>query len=82
MIVIKAKSSKYINDHVLTNERFEWQPGYGVFSYRQRGIDQIYNYVKNQEAHHQKKSFKVEYLELLKEFEVPFDDQYLFHELM
>ncbi|MEZ5029256.1 MAG: IS200/IS605 family transposase [Ferruginibacter sp.] len=81
MKVVKAKSSKYINDHNLTKERFEWQRGYGVFSYRQRDIDQIYNYVKNQEAHHQKQSFKDEYLELLKEFEVEYDDQYLFLEL-
>ncbi len=82
MKVIKAKSSKYINDHNLTKERFEWQPGYGVFSYRQRDIDQIYNYVKNQEIHHQKKSFKDEYLELLKEFEVEYDEQYLFQGLI
>ena len=81
MKVVKAKSSKYINDHTLTKERFEWQPGYGVFSYRQRDIDQIYNYVKNQETHHQSKSFKDEYLELLKEFEVAYDEQYLFQEL-
>jgi REP element-mobilizing transposase RayT len=79
---VKAKSSKYINDLNLTKERFEWQPGYGVFSYRQRDIEQIYNYVKNQEAHHQKQSFRDEYLDLLKEFEVQFDEQYLFEELI
>ena len=79
---VKAKSSKYINDHNLTKERFEWQPGYGVFSYRQRDVDQIYHYVKNQEAHHQKQSFNAEYLDLLKEFEVEYDEQYLFKELI
>ena len=79
---VKAKSSKYINDHNLTNERFEWQEGYGVFSYRQRDVDQIYNYVKNQQEHHQKKSFREEYLDLLKEFEIAYDEQYLFQELM
>lgn len=79
---VKAKSSKYINDHSLTKERFEWQPGYGVFSYRQRDVDQIYHYVKNQEAHHQKQSFNAEYLDLLKEFEVEYDEQYLFKELI
>ena len=51
---VKAKSSKYINDHKLTKERFEWQEGYGVFSYRQRDVDQIYKYIQNQEKHHQK----------------------------
>ncbi|MBS1632806.1 MAG: IS200/IS605 family transposase [Ferruginibacter sp.] len=82
MQVIKGKSSKYINVHNLTKEQFEWQPGYGIFSYSQRDIDQIYNYVKGQEAHHQKQSFKDEYLELLKEFEVGYDEQYLFEELI
>ena len=82
MKTVKAKSSKYINDHNLTNERFEWQEGYGVFSYRRRDVEQIYNYIKNQEAHHQKQSFKDEYLELLKEFEIGYDEQYLFQELM
>lgn len=48
MKTVKAKSSKYINDHHLTKKRFEWQEGYGVFSYRQRDIDQICKYVQNQ----------------------------------
>ena len=82
MKTVKAKSSKYINDHSLTPERFEWQGGYGAFSYRQRDVDQIYNYVKNQEAHHQKQSFKDKYLELLKEFEIGYDEQYIFQELI
>lgn len=82
MKVVKAKSSKYINDHNLTIKRFEWQDGYGVFSYRQRDIDQIYNYIKNQEEHHRVKTFKEEYLDLLKEFEIGYDEQYLFQELI
>lgn len=82
MKTVKAKSSKYINDHALTPERFEWQEGYGVFSYRQRDVDQVYNYVKNQETLHHKQSFKDEYLALLKEFEIGFDEQYIFHELI
>lgn len=82
MKTVKAKSSKYINDHSLTAERFEWQVGYGVFSYRQRDVDQIYKYVQNQEAHHVKQSFKDEYLELLNEFEIRYDEQYIFQELI
>ena len=81
MKTVKAKSSKYINDHSLTANRFEWQIGYGVFSYRQRDVDQIYKYVQNQEAHHAKQSFHEEYLELLKEFEIGYDEQYIFQEL-
>ena len=82
MKTVKAKSSKYVNDHGLTENRFEWQEGYGVFSYRQRDIDQIFNYVKNQEIHHQRQSFKDEYLHLLKEFEIGYDEQYIFQELI
>jgi REP element-mobilizing transposase RayT len=82
MKVVKAKSSKYINDHKLTQERFEWQSGYGVFSYRQRDVQQIYNYVLNQENHHRKITFREEYLDLLTEFDISYDEQYIFHELI
>ena len=82
MKTVKAKSSKFINDHSLTPERFEWQEGYGVFSYRQRDVDQIYKYIQNQEAHHQKQTFKDEYLDLLKEFDISYDSQYVFQELI
>ena len=82
MKTVKAKSSKYINDHSLTTERFECQEGYGVFSYRQRDVDQIYKYIQNQEVHHAKQSFRDEYLELLKEFEIGYDEQYIFQELI
>ena len=82
MKTVKAKSSKYINDHKLTKERFEWQEGYGVFSYRQRDVDQIYKYIQNQEEHHQKQSFREEYQDLLKEFEIEYEQQYIFQELI
>ena len=82
MKTVKAKSSKYINDHKMTKERFEWQEGYGVFSYRQRDVDQIYKYIQNQEEHHQKQSFREEYQDLLKEFEIGYDEQYIFRELI
>ena len=61
MQTVKAKSSKYINDHHLTKERFEWQEGYGVFSYSQSAFDNAYKYIENQEAHHAKQTFKNEY---------------------
>jgi len=79
---VKAKSSKFINDHNLTKARFEWQEGYGVFSYRQRDVDMIYKYVQNQEEHHQKQTFRKEYLELLNEFEIEHDEQYIFQEMI
>ncbi|MDZ4808208.1 MAG: transposase [Bacteroidota bacterium] len=78
----KAKLTKYINDHSLTKERFEWQEGYGVFSYRQRDIDMIYKYIQYQEEHHSKQTFGDEYLDLLKEFEIDYAEQYIFQELI
>ena len=82
MKTVKAKSSKYINDHSLTKERFEWQGGYAVFSYRQRDVDQIYKYIQNQEEHYRKQSFREEYLDLVKEFEIIYDEQYIFQGLI
>ncbi len=91
MKTVKAKSSKYINDHQLTAERFEWQEarlndgvgqGYGVFSYSQSQVDKVYRYILNQEVHHRKQTFMEEYLEFLKNFKIDYDDQYIFQELI
>jgi len=82
MKTVKAKSSKYINDHSLTPHRFEWQEGYGVFSYGQSQVDKVYNYIQNQEEHHKKQTFKTEYLAMLKKFNIDYDEQYLFHDLV
>ena len=82
MKTVKAKSSKYINEHKLTPERFEWQEGYGVFSYSQSGVDAVYKYIQNQEAHHKKQTFRDEYLRFLKKFKVAYDEQYIFQELI
>lgn len=79
---VKAKSSKYSNDHNFAKERFEWQEGYGVFSYHQSLVDTVFIYIQNQEAHHQTKTFKEEYLDLLKEFNIAYDEQSLFQDLI
>jgi len=80
MKTVKAKSSKYINDHSLTESRFEWQKGYGVFSYSQSQVDRVYKYIQNQEAHHKKQTFRDEYLDFLKKFKVAYDEQYVFQD--
>ena len=80
MKVVKAKSSKYINDHSLTKERFEWQEGYGVFSYGQSQIDRVFKYIQNQELHHKKQTFREEYFEFLKKFKIEYNEPYIFHE--
>lgn len=78
---IKAKSSKYINDNRFILNRFEWQEGYGAFSYSHSHIKEVYNYVANQEEHHKKESFKEEYLNYLNKFEIPYDERYIFEDL-
>ena len=82
MKTVKVKSSKYINDHKLTSKRFEWQEGYGVFSYGQSQIDRVYKYIQNQEAHHKKQTFRSEYMDFLKKFKVDYEDQYIFQDLV
>ena len=82
MKTVKAKSSKYINDHQLTKGRFEWQEGYGVFSYSHSQIDKVFHYITNQEEHHKKQLFRDEYLEHLNKFQIPYDERYIFEELI
>jgi len=75
---IKVESNEFINSKKWMRGKFGWQEGYGVFSYSHSQIDAVVKYVLNQEAHHQKKTFKQEYHELLKKFEIPFEEKYLF----
>lgn len=82
MKTVKAKSSKYINDQSLTPKRFEWQEGYGVFSYSQSQIGKVYKYIQGQEEHHKKQTFRDEYLEFLKKFKIDYDEQYIFQDLI
>ncbi len=80
--IVKAKSSKFVNDHNLTRKRFEWQKGYGVFSYGHSQIQSVYQYISNQKAHHHKQTFREEYLAFLEKFEVPYDERYIFEDLL
>jgi putative transposase len=82
MKTVKAKSSKYINDYKLTEERFEWQEGYGVFSYSQSQVDKVYKYIQHQEEHHKKQTLRDEYMGFLKKFKVEYNEQYIFQELI
>jgi putative transposase len=78
MRVVKANSSKWINENGLVKGKFQWQEGYASFSYSRSQRDTVINYIMQQEEHHKKKSFKEEYLDMLKNFEVDFDEKYLF----
>jgi putative transposase len=79
---VKSKSSKWINEHQLTKEHFEWQVGFSAFSYTAAHKDNVYHYVKNQEQHHQKIKFLDEYTQLLEQNEIPYDERYIFDELI
>jgi putative transposase len=75
---IKVESNEFINNQGWVKGKFSWQEGYGVFSYSQSHIDAVVKYILNQEKHHQKRSFKEEYLELLEKFEISFEHRFLF----
>lgn len=75
---IKANSSKWINEKHIVTGKFQWQEGFGAFSYAQSNLDTVIAYINNQEKHHEKKTFKEEYLELLQRFEIEYDEKYLF----
>jgi REP element-mobilizing transposase RayT len=75
---IKTSSNSWIKEKAYSRFKFEWQKGYGAFTYSHSQIDPVVQYIKKQEAHHQKKSFKEEYLEILRKNEVDFKDDYLF----
>lgn len=78
---IKGSSSKWINENRFVAGNFQWQEGYGAFSYGKSQLPGLIEYVKNQEAHHKKKTFAGEYKNFLNAFEIEFDERYIFKEL-
>ena len=75
---MKNNTTNFINAQGWASGKFHWQEGYGAFSYSHSQIDNVYNYILNQEAHHAKRNFRDEYLEFLARFEVEHDEKYLF----
>ncbi len=75
---IKKSSSTFINEKNWFRGKFQWQDGYGAFSYGRSQLNNVYQYIKNQEVHHRKHTFQEEYIELLKRFEIEYDEKYLF----
>ena len=76
--IVKANSSKWINENKFIAGRFSWQEGYGGFSYSRSQRDDVINYIIKQEEHHHQKTFREEYLSILKSFEISFDEHYIF----
>jgi putative transposase len=75
---IKASSSGFIHQKKWLKGRFEWQEGYGVFSYSKSQVNDVIAYILNQPEHHKKNSFKKEFMGMLKRHEMEFDERYLF----
>ncbi len=75
---IKAVSSKFINDNKWIKGKFNWQEGFGAFTYSPSQIDSVIKYILNQEKHHLKKTFREEYIDFLRKFEIEYDEKYLF----
>ncbi|MGI8598138.1 MAG: IS200/IS605 family transposase [Chitinophagaceae bacterium] len=75
---IKLATNDWINKNHLTKQKFAWQEGYGAFSYSRSQIKNVCDYIENQEQHHSKQTFKEEYVSFLKNFEIEYDDKYLF----
>lgn len=75
---IKAGTSNFIKEQKWVKGKFSWQEGFGAFSYSKSQIDTVVNYILNQEEHHKKKTFKEEYLDFLKKFDIEYQEKYLF----
>ena len=75
---IKKSTNEFINDHHFTRKKFYWQEGYGAFSYCNRHVENVIKYIADQKQHHKKTTFKEEYHLLLKEFDIPFKEEYIF----
>lgn len=78
---IKSSSSKFINEQKWINGKFEWQKGFGAFSYGHSQLSNVIKYIENQEEHHKIRTFKEEYIEFLKLFDIDFKDEYIFTEI-
>ncbi len=75
---VKRDSSEWINKERLTMGRFSWQEGYGAFSYSKSNIAQVINYIVTQEEHHKKKTFLEEYKKILNDFDLEYNERYIF----
>lgn len=75
---IKKSSSEFIKEKKFTKFKFQWQEGYGAFSYSHSNLDNVVKYIMNQKNHHRLRTFKEEYIELLSKYEIEYKDEYLF----
>ncbi len=79
---VKGCSSKWINEKGFLKQKFEWQDGYGAFSYGKSQVDAVIKYINNQEVHHKRLTFREEYLAFLQKFEIDYKEEFIFKELI
>jgi putative transposase len=77
---IKKASTNFINERGFIQHKFQWQEGYGSFSYAESQVKTVVNYILNQKEHHAVKKFNQEFLEMLREFGVEYTVEHLFKE--
>ncbi len=75
---VKKSSNTFINEQGLSKYKFEWQEGYGAFSYSHSALDAVIGYIHNQKEHHKKSTFQEEYKSFLKKFNIDYKEEYLF----
>ncbi len=75
---IKSNSSKFINEQKYLRTKFNWQEGFGAFSYSHSQLTTVIKYINNQLEHHKKRTFADEYKEFLKRFNIEYDEKYVF----
>ena len=78
---MKGSSSRWINQKGFTQWNFSWQPGYSALSYSHSQIDHVVKYIKNQEEHHKKRTFRDEYIKLLERFNIEHNEQYILRDI-
>jgi REP element-mobilizing transposase RayT len=77
MLAVKRDSSKWVNEKRLVPGCFRWQQEYGAFSYNKSLLPAVIGYIHGQEKHHAKRSFREEYLDMLRKAEIEYDERYL-----
>ncbi len=75
---IKVSSTKFINKKLWVVGQFKWQEGFSAFTYSHSQLADVARYIQNQEKHHSHSTFREEYLELLKRFDIAYDEKYVF----
>lgn len=74
----KKASNEFVNKKGFSRAKFEWQAGYGAFSYSHSALDNVIGYIQNQKEHHRKRTFQEEYKDFLTKYRIEHKDEYLF----